>query len=273
MQNKRNGKTLPMLIAVLAVLLILSVLALGWRLSHRNVAPSAEAPDNRIGQTTLAANEEDSSPQAQEPTAEMATAETVQSAVSSAVSAPESVGTGVSSASQKNAQNISLYHRHAGDGTPFSVGNMFPGDAETQYYCIRVSHQSAVTLRFRASVQSGYDKLAEVLRVRVTLPDSGAVLYDGLMRDMPESVNVAMAAGTDEVYYQISAYLDTSVGNSYMDLPLKADFNWWVEENDGEMLAPRTADLAQIALAAAAGVAACIVLVTVLVKRKKVHHG
>lgn len=273
MQNKRNGKTLPVLIAVLAVLLVLSVLAFGWRLSHRNAAPSAEAPDNRIGQATLAANEEVSAPQAQEPTAEMATTETVQSTVSSAVSAPETVGTGVSSASQKNAQNISLYHRHTGDGVPFSVGNMFPGDAETQYYCIHVSHKSAVTLRFRASVQSGYDKLAEVLRVRVTLPDSGVVLYDGLMRDMPESVNVAMAAGTNEVYYQITAYLDTSVGNSYMDLPLKADFNWWVEESDGETLAPRTADTAHIVLAVAAGVTACVVIVAVQVRRKKVRHA
>ena len=271
MQNKRNGKALPVLIAVLAVLLVLSVLALGWRLSHRNAVPSAEAPDNRIGQTALTA--EETAPQAQEPSAELVADGSAQSVLETAISAPETVGTGVSSASQKNAQNISLYHRHTGDGVPFSVGNMFPGDAETQYYCIHISHKSAVTLRFRANVQSGYDKLAEVLRVRVTLPDSGVVLYDGLMRDMPESVNVAMAAGVDEVYYQITAYLDTNVGNSYMDLPLKADFNWWVEESDGERLAPRTADTAHIVLAVAAGATACIVIVAVQVRRKKVRHA
>ena len=74
-------------------------------------------------------------------------------------------------------------------------------------------------MRFHAEVRSGYEKLAEVLKCRVVLPESGDILYDGLMRDMPESLNVDLQTDsevTNEVYYEITAYLETSVGNEYM---------------------------------------------------------
>ena len=55
------------------------------------------------------------------------------------------------------------------------------------------------------------------------------------MRDMPESLNVDLQTDsevTNEVYYEITAYLETSVGNEYMQTELVADFTWWVEETD-----------------------------------------
>ncbi len=143
------------------------------------------------------------------------------------------------------AEALTLHARNPGDNLPFSVGNMFPGDRETKYYCLRVSHHEDVTLRFRADVRPGYEKLAEVLKCRVVLPESGKVLYEGLMRDMPESVNVPLAVaqsgGMSEVYYEVTVSLDTSVGNEYMNLDLIADFRWWVEETGG-LLPPQTAD-------------------------------
>ena len=97
---------------------------------------------------------------------------------------------------------------------PFYAVNLFPGDSVTQYYCVRVSHSDSVTLRYRANIRSGYDKLAEVLRCRIKV--KGVTLYDGLMRDMPQSVNHRLSAQrrvSTDVVYQITAYLDTSVGN------------------------------------------------------------
>ena len=121
---------------------------------------------------------------------------------------------------------------------------MFPGDAETKYYCVRVSHKGDVVLRFRVDVRPGYDKLAEVLKCRITLPDSGEELYDGLMRDMPASLNCALKtqqSTTSTVYYEITAYLETSVDNEYMNKDLIADFRWWVEETDN-LVPPQTGD-------------------------------
>lgn len=60
---------------------------------------------------------------------------------------------------------------------------MFPGDAETQNDCVQVDHKGDVTVHFRAEVRPGYEKLAEVLKLRVSV--GGSVLYDGLMAETP----------------------------------------------------------------------------------------
>lgn len=137
--------------------------------------------------------------------------------------------------SGKEAEVLYLYDRNPGDNTPFNVTNMFPGDIETKYFLVRVVHKGDIILRFHAEVRPGYEKLAEVLKCRVILPESGDILYDGLMRDMPESLNVDLQTDseiTSEAYYEITAYLETSVGNEYMQTELVADFTWWVEETD-----------------------------------------
>lgn len=45
-----------------------------------------------------------------------------------------------------------------------------------------------------ATVRAGYEKLAEVLQVRVKLLTTGETLYDGLVRDMPASVTHKLAS-------------------------------------------------------------------------------
>ena len=131
------------------------------------------------------------------------------------------------------ATTLSLYNRNADDNIPFKVVNMFPGDRETHNYCIRVFHNGTVILRFHADIRAGYEKLAEVLCCRVVLSGSGEVLYDGLMRDMPNPLTHPLysnAKTTSYVDYEITVYLKTSVGNEYMNQRLVADFRWWVEE-------------------------------------------
>lgn len=145
---------------------------------------------------------------------------------------------------QTKADVLYFHFLNADENKPFKVTNMFPGDAITQYYRIRVTHTGKVNLRFRADVREGYEKLAEVLQCRVTLLTTGEVLYDGLMRDMPEEVVHPMPGSstrTDEVYYEITAYLDTSVGNDYQLQTLMADFRWWVEETSNLGI-PQTGD-------------------------------
>ena len=165
-------------------------------------------------------------------------------------------------------------------GEAFHAGNMFPGDSIAQYYRVRVYHTGTVTVHFNAAVQSDtkYQKLAEVLMIRVSV--DGTVVYDGLMRDMPQSVDTALSG--DYLDYTLNVYLDTSVGNDYMNKELMADFRWWVEGtghrhpdsgnggsngDDGQLInGPKTGDSFSpllwggLAVCAAAGLGAVVVL-------------
>lgn len=136
---------------------------------------------------------------------------------------------------------ISIYKNNPEDSEPFNCLNMFPGDSETNLYKVQVSHRGTVTVRFHADIHQGYEKLAEVLKCRVVLQGENKTLYDGLMRDMPQSVNhaVTSASGTTtELVYAITVYLDTSVGNEYMNQELVANFRWWVIENGPPPIPP-----------------------------------
>ena len=136
-----------------------------------------------------------------------------------------------------------LSSNDTGSLIPFSVENMFPGDSKTQDFVIEVSHSEAVTLYYHADIRPGYDILAEVLQMKVELPDKGMTLYDGLMRDMPNSLEYGLAANETSLTYRITVYLDTSVGNiteldtdgkRYMYQELVADFRWWYLEDDDD---------------------------------------
>lgn len=147
---------------------------------------------------------------------------------------------------------LKIYHHHGEDSTPFHVVNMFPGDAEKKSYYLEVSYQGSVTLHFHADIRDGYEKLAEVLKCSISLRDRG-LLYDGLMREMPESISYMLPESngtTEQLVYDITVYLDTSVGNEYMTKELYADFRWWVAEGEdsngsdktGTLIRPKTGD-------------------------------
>ena len=156
---------------------------------------------------------------------------------------------------------------------------MLPGDAVTQNYNVRVSHSGDVTVRFRAIIRPGYEKLAEVLMLRVKLLNTGETLYDGLMRDMPRSVNHKLTASgstTSDLEYELTAYLDTSVGNEYQNQELIADFHWWVEGKEQSHLdSPKTGDDSHIVIFTVAAVAASIAVIILPVWRRREarRHG
>jgi len=135
----------------------------------------------------------------------------------------------------QSALVLSLHKYSPEANEPFDVRNMFPGDVETKYYCVRVSYRGTITVNFRSNIRPGYEKLAEVLKCKVTFLNQNSVLYDGIMRDMPASLPVTITAGADataDLYYEITVYLDTSVGNEYQNKELVCDFVWWAEADN-----------------------------------------
>lgn len=228
-----RSSTVKRLIVVLAILLALSLAALcAVRYYGRQAGRAAEAPGNGI-QT-----------------------------------AAQPAGAPVPTAARTGKVTIRLYDRSPEYNREFSVTNMFPGDAETQNDCVQVDHKGDVTVHFRAEVRPGYEKLAEVLKLRVSV--GGSVLYDGLMAEMPAAVDTPLSAGSDTLDYQLTAYLDTSVGNPYMYQQLVADFYWWVA--DSEELAPPTGDTMQPLLWGAAVLVSGAALTVLLRRRREVSH-
>ena len=172
---------------------------------------------------------------------------------------------------EPKAAEISLYANHPEDNQPFQAGNLFPGDTESKRYCVRVSHSSDVTVYFHADVRPGYEKLAEVLQCRVVLLTTGETLYEGLMRDMPSSLTHSVKANQEtesELYYEITAYLDTSVGNEYQNRDLVADFRWWVEDT-GSLIPPHTGDSFPMALYIGLALSSLIILVLLWKRGRK----
>ena len=232
-----QGKKIKTVIIILAVLLGLSVSALCGVLIYNRLSGSAPAavtvPDNLI------------TPNGDTPQAEVSENNPSAAAAASAVQS----GGGDTQNTEK-AATIELYNRQPEENTPFKAENMFPGDSATKYYRVRVSYHGNVTVRYKAQVRAGYEKLAEVMKIRVKLLSSGETLYDGGIADMPESLQHKLTSEKSdfgELYYEITAYLDTGVGNEYQNKALIADFKWWVEETENLEAPPKTGDTSGIA--------------------------
>ena len=250
-------KKIKIIIIVLAILLGLSLLALGGTLIYNKIANTTPAtvtvPDNLItpdDDTTKPDSGDTEKPESAETQTQSTTAEA------------------------KKAATVELYNKQPEENTAFTVGNMFPGDSETKYFRVRVSFHDTITVHYKATVRPGYEKLAEVLKVRVNLLTTGETLYDGGIAAMPEGLTHKLASKkstTDELYYEITAYLDTSVGNDYQNKDLLADFKWWVEETGNLDNSPQTGDASNILLWAllAAGSLSVMILLLVVLRRKE----
>ena len=262
-------KKIKVIIIVLAILLGLSLLALGGTLIYNKIANPPPAtvtvPDNLItpdDDTTKPDSSDTEKPDSSE----------TQTPSSSADASSSAVPTQSTTAETKKAATIELYNKQPEENTPFAVGNMFPGDVETKYFRVRVSYHDKITVHYKATVRPGYEKLAEVLKVRVKLLSTGEMLYDGLMRDMPESLTHKLASKKstpDELYYEITAYLDTSVGNDYQNKDLIADFRWWVEETGNLDNSPQTGDTSNILLWAVLAAGSLSMMILLLVTRRR----
>ena len=269
MQENEKGKSkIKIVIIILLILLAVSLLLLAGTLIYNHFTEtrpvSVTVPDNIItpdGKETSSLTSDSGESDTTDENSNISTSETSTSSTSTTNQSTANI----------IATALSLHNRNSNDNTPFQVGNMFPGDSETKYYCVRVSHKGDVILRFHADILPGYEQLAEVLCFRITLPESGEVLYDGLMQDMPKSLNHALntdKSTTSQVYYEITAYLDTSVGNEYMNKDLIADFRWWVEET-GNLDSPQTGDSFNLYLWLCIAAGSLFLLILLWKKRKK----
>lgn len=275
-EKVKNRTRIRKAIIILSVLLAVNLAALAGTLIWRPVTQGKSAvvtvPDNIISPDAQGIpSEEDAANRTDESGAnpheyaknEPSTYET-NPPVSTAAQAS-------SSDSQKKAAVLSLYRKHAEDNQPFQVTNMFPGDMETKNYCVKISHSGDVIVHYRANVRPGSEKLAEVLCCRVVLLTTGETLYDGLMRDMPQSLTHGVKATestVSELYYEITAYLDTSVGNEYQNKKLIADFSWWVQDT-GNLDPPYTGDTSHIALWVCIASGSLLLLLFLVWKRRR----
>lgn len=257
MEKQTKNKKIKVIIVLLSVLLALSLVALAAVLVRNNRSRNAPAavsvPDNLI------TSEEDT-------VSDIASSSEIGTSESSRLQ-----NTAGSEKEEKKAAALSLYKGKAEENEPFNVGNMFPGDSETKYFRVKVSYNGTVTVRYRADVRPGYEKLAEVLKVKIMLLTTGEEMYNGLMRDMPQSVAYTLKSEKDtedELYYEITAYLDTSVGNDYQYKDLIADFRWWVEET-GNLIPPKTGDTSSVILWIAVAAASGLFTVILIFRRRR----
>jgi len=140
---------------------------------------------------------------------------------------------GVITANAAEETTLEVYKGHSSDAAPFHVENMFPGDSVQDRYNVEISYKGDLTLHFTTQVRPGYEKLAEVLMCSVAVDDQP--LYQGLVRDVPAQVDHPVSSETrttETVPYDISVWLETSVGNEYMNQELICDFLWWVDVPD-----------------------------------------
>ena len=168
---------------------------------------------------------------------------------------------------------LSLHKGQFTDNEPFKVINMLPGDMEVKNYCLKVSYKNSGNIKFSVDTHNKPNKLLEVLKLKVVLLNNGEVLYNGLMKDMGElqtyTLKNSETAKTEELYYEVTSYLDTSVGNQYMaSTELDADFKWWVDEKENLVRAPGKLDYSNVALTL--GLLTGSLLILKLLRKKKI---
>lgn len=178
---------------------------------------------------------------------------------------------------QSSQTVLRLNKLNQGENESFEATNMLPGDEIMKVYRLKVSYRENITVHFESKIHPGYEKLAEVLMVKVNMWEGNNVaeIYKGLLRDMPavETVLNQSGWGTDELCYTIVVFLDTSVGNSYQGKEFYADLSWWVNEPGSLILPPETGAYVQnyawVVISALLIVTVIVILVLIIHRRKE----
>ncbi len=236
------------LIGVLLVLLLVSTGALTARVIYLNFfadnGMTSVVPDNLIGRNNTSTPSGSESPEQDEPSENKETnlrpneGVTDENAPSDTAESPENGG-------ETEAAVIELYYGHASDNEKFQATNMLPGDSETKYFAVKVSHHSDVYVYFKAEVTEETKKLADILHIKVTHLENGNVIYNGSFADMNKVGYAEMFDASERTetvaYYEIEVSLPTSAGNEYQAAKLMADFDWYVEDT-APLDPPQTGD-------------------------------
>ena len=148
-------KKIKIIITILAILLGLSLLALGGTVIYNKITNTTPAtvtvPDNRITPDEDTTKPDSSEGNSQAPgNSNTPTPSSSADASSSAVQPTQST-----TAETKKAATIELYNKQPEENTAFAVGNMFPGDSETKYFRVRISYHDKITVHYKAAVRPG----------------------------------------------------------------------------------------------------------------------
>lgn len=242
-KKDKKDKTKAIII-ILSVLLALSVLALAKVVVEKGILAD-DSVEVSVDDNLITPDGGDASPSDASDGTESATPSDTGTPsganIPSGASTPSGNGSGEGAGSTSDSEpaDIVFSNKNSGDVKPFVMSNMFPGDRKIKDYIVQVSYHDSVTVHFKAELHEGSEKLAEVMRIRVTLPESGETLYDGLMKDMDESVEYVLTSQnptTQDLTYEVRISLSTAVGNEYQNKSLEADFKWWIEESDEDNL-------------------------------------
>ena len=170
-------KKIKIIIIVLAVLLGLSLLALGSTLIYNKIANTTPAtvtvPDNLITADEDTTKPDSSDSQAPDSSdTEKPDGSYTQTPDSSAAASSSAVPTQSTTAETKKAATIELYNKQPEENTAFAVGNMFPGDSETKYFRVRVSYHDmlcALTVGDRRKLHGSLNRKRCLFPLPITL--------------------------------------------------------------------------------------------------------
>ncbi len=271
---------LKVVMIVLAILLVLSAGGLVARYVYLQYTASTQTsttvPDNLIGDREGTSSGSTDTSGSAETTSDQTTA--LPTLDESSAAGQESPGgqtvrtTSTSSETDVQAAKIELYQGKAEDNRRFEARNMLPGDKLTQYFCVKAYHDADLSLFFRTQVTQETKDLGEVLHIRVTHLDTGKVLCDAPfadIQDKPVSERLPVNEQEESIaYYEVEVSLDTSVGNEYQEAMLKADFQWYVED-EGGLKPPPTGDTTNLVLWTVLAGSSFLLIILLLVSRRR----
>lgn len=275
-----KSSRLKMVIRILAVLLVLSAGGLAARYLYLRFFaqpdPAATVTGNQIREedTGLDDNPERNNTHSEN------TSYSGESSVSELSERDKSAGDSWGSerpvADRPDIPMVELCEGQPGGNQRFEVKNMFPGDTETRYFCVRVYHDADLELFFRADITEQTKRLGDAAHIRVTHMETGKVLCDGPFTEVNSKEFSELlqknAAGESVACYRIDVSLDTSVGNEYQTAGLKADFKWYVRDESG-LTSPQTGDTVSRILWGMLAVTAALLMLCLLFGRRQKRGG
>ena len=270
---KQIPKKLKIVAIILAVLLGLSAGGLIGRYIYLAFfAPAqstATVPDNLIGEKSPSAPAESGT-------------EASDSMASAGSGLPsENITSGIPAVSRPAATDklaaskLELYEGKPGDNRRFETGNMFPGDVETQYFCVKAYHDKEIELFFRADITEQAKSLGNVLHIKVTHLETGRVLCDAPFSEIDGmEFSERLKDNSDDettAYYRVDVSLAAEAGNEYQAALLRADFAWYVKD-EGGLTPPPTGDTTNMVLWIILAVSALLLLLLAFWRRKEARH-
>lgn len=259
-------KRLKIIIIVLAVLLVLSAGGLTARYVYLQYFAPSEAtvavPDNLIGDDTTIKESSTLTIPASPPASKEDTTRDNDSRLVSQLAQMD----------KPAAAKLELYAGKPYVNQRFEVHNMFPGDTQTQFFCVKAYHDADLELFFCADIVEQTKDLGEVLHIKVTHLDTGKVLCDAPFSEVSgKGFSELLETNGEKAttsYYQIDVSLDTSVGNEYQVAMLKADFEWYAK-NEDDLIPPQTSDALSPALWITLAASLLLMVLLLALRRRK----